>query len=870
MKRNKERPPAFAAWILSRITRGEDRLSIRSDFSEIYEELASEEESFKARQWYWAQVLRSIPLLILNHFFWRFIMFKNYLKITFRNIKRHKTFSIINITGLVIGMACFVLIILYVGYEASYDAFHENSDRIFRVAYQTSGEMYMGKDTGARSVAALAPTLIEEYPEVEFATRFKPIDRLLLSREEESFYETGLFADEYFFDVFSFQLIRGNKKGILEKPESIVISSRLAEKFFGNKDPIGRMLNCSLGRLEIAGIVENVPENSHIQFDWLIPFISQYSAEERASQFQWWGNHNHYTYCLLQEKSAKIDLENKLAVNMNKKFKDFGWDDMSRQTYFLQPLESIHLRSHLNGEFSVNNSITLIRLFSSIAAFILLIACINTMNLSSARAAKRMKEIGIRKVVGGRQHQLFLQFIGESIFLSVLSLFAAMGLVYVLLPGFNRFIERNIPFKSVIEWPSILGLLAVMFVSGILSGIYPAGLLSSLKPVSALKGKTDLTTKGGSLRNMLVVFQFGMTIILMVASFVIFLQIRYVKEKSLGYNREHVVVIRMTDPGVRKNYSTFRNLIVQNPNVQGITTSNSLPTHIISSTSGKSETEDGDIEELSSLSWTGADFEFFDVFQMEIVKGRPFSREFGTDENDAVIVNETFVRKANWTNPIGKKFQFWGNRERVVVGVVKDFHFQSLHQDMKPLFILCQPYNYYFYARVRSENIPATLEYFRETYERFKIRYPFEYFFLDENFNRMYASEQKLGQMLISFSGLAIFIACLGIFGLASYTAERRTKEIGIRKVLGASVTRIMLLLSTGFTKWIVFANLISWPVAYYAMYRWLQNFAYRIDINIWVFILSGTIALFIAQLTVGYQTIKAATANPVDSLRYE
>ena len=801
---------------------------------------------------------------------WRFIMLKNYLKITLRNIKRHKTFSIINITGLVTGMTFFILIMLYVEYEVSYDTFHEHSDRIFRVAYQNTGEMYMGKDAGAMSVAALAPSLTEEYPEVQFATRFKPIDHLLLSREEESFYETGLFADEYFFAVFSFQLIRGDKKGILEKPESIIISTQLAEKFFGNEDPIGKMLHCSLGHFEIAGIVENVPENSHIQFDWLIPFISQYSAEERVSQFQWWGNHNHYTYCLLQDKSAKIDLEKKLAVLMNKKFKDFGWDDMSNQTYFLQPLESIHLRSHLNGEFSMNNSITLIRLFSSIAAFILLIACINTMNLSSAQAAKRMKEIGIRKVVGGRQHQLFWQFIGEFIFFSALSLFVAMGLVYVLLPGFNRFVERNIPFNSVIEWPFILGLPAIMVVSGMLSGIYPAVVLSSFKPVIVLKGKTGLTAKGTSLRNILVTFQFSITIVLMILSFLIFRQIKYIQEKPLGYLREHVVVMGMADPGVRENFSAFRNLILQNPNVRGITTSNHLPTYVKSSVSGKAEREDGSMEEHSALSWLYADFNFFDVFQMEIVKGRHFSEAFGTDRNDAVIVNETFVREANWVHPIGKKIQLWGNRERVVVGVVKDFHFHSLHLDMKPLFILCRPDNYYLHVRIGSANIPSTLDYFRETYDRFKIRYPFEYFFLDDNFNQMYSSERKLGQMLVSFSGLTIFIACLGIFGLASYSAERRTKEIGIRKVLGASVTRIIFLLSTGFTKWIIFANLISWPIAYYAMYRWLQNFAYRININIWIFILSGTIALFIALLTVSYQTVKAATANPVDSLRYE
>jgi putative ABC transport system permease protein len=492
------------------------------------------------------------------------------------------------------------------------------------------------------------------------------------------------------------------------------------------------------------------------------------------------------------------------------------------------------------------------------------------MNLSSAYAAKRMKEIGIRKVVGGQRYQLFWQFTGESLLFSTWSLFSAVGLVYLLLPGFNRFVERSIEFGAVIESPFVLSMLAVSVVGGLLAGIYPAVVLSSIKPVHSLKGKTGITGKGGSFRNLLIMFQFSITIVLIISSLVIFLQIRYIQERPLGYDREHVVVMRLTDPGIRRNFKAFKNTILQSPKVTDVTTSHKPPTQVGNVWGGgKHKTDEGTIMKLiSHLFWT--DFNFMDFYQMEIVKGRSFSAAYGTDQDDAVIVNETFVKALNWSNPIGKTIQIWNKEEKVVVGVVKDFHFQSMHSEVKPILIFCQPDNNYFHIRIRSDNIPETLEYLRKTYEGYRIRYPFEYFFLDDNFNQMYNSEQKLGQMLVSFSGLAIFIACLGIFGLASFTAERRTKEIGIRKVLGASVPRIIFLLSEGFSKWVIIANLISWPVAYYAMHKWLQSFAYRIDLGIGIFILSGVAALCIALLTVSFQTIKAATANPVDSLRYE
>jgi len=870
MKNRKKSPPRIARWIISRLSVYEKEHALADAIEAEYFNIRDRHGAILSWIWYWFCTFGTLFHYLKLSLLWSVIMFKNYLKITLRNIKRHKTFSFINITGLIIGLVCFILIMLYIRYEMSYDAFHENSDRIFRVTFQDPGSMYMGQDSWAVTSAALAPTMMEEFPEVTYATRFDSINRLLLTKGEKSFYERGLYADEHFFDVFSFQLITSDKKSVLDDPESIIISSRLAKKFFGSDDPLGQTLNCSLGDLEIVGIVEDSPETSHIQFDCLIPFMKIQSSIETGEnvRYYWWGNSNFYTYCVLKNESDIGALEKKIVAHMNKKYEDFGWNDMSYR-YFLQPLESIHLKSHLNHELSVNNSDKLIRLLSFIVAFILLIACVNYMNLSSAYASKRMKEIGIRKVVGGHRSQLFRQFAGESLLISIFSLFLAVGVVYLVLPWFNRFVGKNLAFGAVTEWSFVLSMLAVIVMTGLLSGVYPAAVLSSFKPAMALKGKTGLTAKGGRFRNLLVTFQFAITIILIISSLVIFLQIKSIRERPLGYNREYVVTIPMTDPGVRKNLKAFKNSLLRHPQVIEITTSSQLPTQILNSCAARSNTDDGMIIELGT-SHLMVDFNFLELFQMDIVEGRNFSEQYGTDQNDAIIVNETFVQKLNWKNPLGKRVQFWGDLEKSVVGVVKDFHFLSMHHEMKPLFIQCRPDNYYFHARIRSDNIAATLDHIRETYDRFKIRYPFEFFFLNDNFNQMYASERKLGQTLGIFSGLAVFIACLGIFGLASFAAEHRTKEIGIRKVLGASVPGIFLLLSRGFTKWVVLANLIAWPVAYYFMNKWLQNFAYRINLTIVIFILSGLAALCIAFFTASFQTIKAATANPVESLRYE
>ncbi|MBN1273428.1 MAG: ABC transporter permease [Candidatus Aminicenantes bacterium] len=866
-------PPRLAEWLMKHLAWPEDREAIVDNLKEEYENRVLEQGKWSARLWFRLHVLRSVVPFISFEWKWSLAMIKNDLKIALRILRKQKIFSVINTAGLVVGFTCFLLIFLYVRYEKSFDTFHENSERIFRVATQDPGNTAKDLDTWATSNAALAPSLMENYPEVEVATRFSRKSSLLLSKGDKSFNETGIFADEYFFDVFSFKLMEGHKDKILDDPLSIVISLHVAEKFFGKTKPIGQTLNCPFGDLKVTGVMEKIQEKSHIQCDWLISFKQVkdriLNGQSRNPRFFWAGALSYFTYCVLRNESDKEIVEQKITALENKKYEDFGWDRM-RYKFHLQPLTSIHLHSHLNSEFSANNSNKLILLFSAVAVFVLFIACINSMNLTSTQAAKRMKEIGIRKIVGGRRGQIFRQFTVESFLLILLSLLLSLGIARFLLPGFSRFFERTILFSAVFDGPILLGLAAVFIVSGILTGFYPAVVLSSCNAVKTLKGKAGMFQKGAGMRNVLVVLQFSITVALMISSVAMMHQIRYIHEKPIGYDREHVVVTQMTDSAGNQGYEAFRNAVLQNTHVIDVTTSENLPTQISNTWAGGSFlSDDGVMVEFpTELLWT--DFNFLDFYRMDLLKGRTFSEAHGTDPSNAVILNETFIKKAGWKNPVGKRIKLMGNMEREVVGVVKDFHFQSMYQTIKPIILFCRPVNRYIQIRIKSEQIPKTIEYLQKTYRRLTGGQPFDYFFLDDNFNRMYTSEQKMGKILVSFAILAIFIACLGIFGLASNTAERRTKEIGIRKALGASSSEIFILITRIFTKWVVIANLIAWPVAYIAVSKWLQNFAYRIHLTIWPFIFSGLTALLIAFFTASFQTVKAAAADPVDSLRYE
>ncbi len=621
----------------------------------------------------------------------------------------------------------------------------------------------------------------------------------------------------------------------------------------------------------VSGVIEDVPENSHIQFDWVIPFARQFRSEDRDRVLSKWNWDNFHTLLLLNENSSIPVVESKMKAVTDKAYAETEWEVRKHFRNFLQPLNKVHTTSGYRYELTDTADIKTIQLFVIIAFFILIIACINAMNLTTAFASKRAKEINVRKTLGGQRFQLFWQFTGESLFVSFMAFLFAFGLVWMLLPEFNQFVGRQLSLGNLLSLPVLTSLLTIIFVSGFMSGLYPAITLSAMKPLQSVKQGISPHRKGLTVRNGLVLFQFSITILLIIASLVIFRQIQFIRNTNLGFDREQIVVMNRADSGIRENLEAFKNAALQNPLITDVTTSSQLPTSIGSATGVDFLTDSGD-EKQVHYQWIGVDYNFFDVLNMEIVEGRSFSKEFATDAEGGVIVNEKFVEEMGWENPIGKRIPalWYRSVEGEIVGVVKNFHARSLRSDIKPVALECRPNSYYIYFRLRSENISESMAHLEKVYDQFKAKHPFDTFFLDDQFNRMYRSEQKLGSMIVVFSLLAIIIACLGIFGLAAFSAERRTKEIGIRKTLGASVPSLLMMISKDFTRWVLMANFLAWPIAYYAMQRWLSNYAYRAKLGIDIFILAACLALVIALLSVGYQSIKVALANPVRSLKYE
>jgi putative ABC transport system permease protein len=867
--------PKIPMWLIRRLFRCENRDEYAGDIEEEFADIQSMRGRRKALMWIWNYAVLGIPRGLYSFYVWRLTMFKNYFKITFRNIRKYKGFSLINFTGLVIGLTFFVLIMLFVLNELSYDSMHTEGDRIHRVVFQSSrGGM---EKPCAVTPAPLASKLMNELPEVALATKIWPSDRLLLTRDTRSFFERGLYADEHFLNVFSFPLLKGDRALALKDLDSIVISRRLAQKFFPGVDPIGKTLSHQSGDLIVTGVAADVPENSHIQFDWIIPFERSFSPEEREERMNRWNLDNYYTYVMLKEDASPDDFKDKTNTLMSAHYMALksstgkGWWELrAGLEHFLQPLKSIHLKSNIQYEFSANGDIRLIRLFIIIAVFILIIACINAVNLSTAMAAKRTKEIGIRKVVGAIRRQLVQQFMGESFIITFISLTLTVGLVYLLLPGFSRLMDRTLLFDQLGNRLFILGLPLVGILTGFAAGLYPALFLTSFQPVTVLGRRAGLRQGRNYARNSLVVFQFAITIALVISSTVIFSQIRFIKNRNLGYNREQIVVLRGSDPGLQKNYKAFKNILLENPQVMSFSTANQLPTNISWAGGIPIPNDEGELVRLHSY-FLRVDYEFLDVLGMELAAGRNFAREYGTDVSEAVIINEAYLNKMGWEQPLGKRLHILNSeQEHEIIGVVKNFHFHSLRQEITPLVISLQPDSFYTFLRIRPEKIPETIGFIGETYDRFKIRYPFEYFFLADQFNRIYRSEEKLSRIILLFSGLTCFIACLGIFGLSMSRAQKRTKEIGIRKVLGATGVEIAGLLTKDFLKLVLAANIFAWPLAFFAMHSWLQGFSYRIGLGLKFFLLSSLITIIIALLATAYQSIKAALSDPTRSLRYE
>ena len=849
-------------------------LEFTDDLNEAYQALVESDGRRKARLWYWFRVLESLPSLLSDLIYWRFIMWKNYLKTTLRNFKRQKTQSTINILGLAIGLTCCILIILFVRDELSFDKFHENHDRIYRVTRR-----WLNED-GAVSLhlgfvaPPIGPLLKNDFPEIEHAVRMIGTGGMLVSHGDTYFEEDRFFfAEENVFEVFSLNIIKGDPATALTDPLTVVITEEMAQKYFGSDDPIGSTMRVEAqgqaADLKVTGVIEPLPHNSHFHADFLASFKT-YEAIVGDEEMQSWVSNNYATYLLLEENYDS----NVLKEQLNPFIDRHMGEEMSQQTQLvLQPLTDIHLHSHLDSEIESNSDITYVYLFSVIAFFVLMIAVINFMNLSTARSSHRAKEVGLRKVVGANRSQLIKQFLSESLLTAFAGLTVALILVKLLLPRFNQFISREMVLNLTENMALFAGLIVVAVIVGIVSGLYPAIFLSGFQPSTVLKGSKEQRCKKLSLRTVLVVFQFAISIVLIICVGVVTSQLKYIRNINLGFDEEQIVVLP-SSPKISSQLESVKTQLYENQNIISVSAAKRVPSgRLLDSSSARVVRGEKSEPVNFMIALLRVDNDYIPTFGMELAAGRNFSKEMPTDATNAFILNETAIREIGWASSqeaIGKEFGY-GRQEGYIIGIVKDFHFESIHHTIAPIVMVLSSHSLNQVAvRISPNDIPGTMAFLQGKWQEFRPNYPFSYYFVNERFDQQYRSENKLLQLFGYFAFLAIFIACLGLFGLALYTAEQSIKEIGIRKVLGASVSSIVVLFSKEFSRWVLFANIIGWPVAYFAMTKWLANFAYRTSLNLWTFFLAGALALFIALITVSYHSVKAAVADPVKALRYE
>jgi putative ABC transport system permease protein len=793
-------------------------------------------------------------------------MLKNYFKIAFRNLWRHKIFSSINIMGLAVGMTACFLIFLYVRFELSYDSFHKNADRIYRIVadIKTPTEV-INTD---RPAWAVPPNVKEEFPEVESFVRIAD-DEVLVRKGDKSFQEeNAAWADSSFFHVFDFRLLKGNPQTALKNQFSIVLSEYAAKKYFGKEDPIGQTLLITGDAFpaKVTGVMKDMPENSQVKVDMLLSMTTRTQKFDSAADRQW-GSYWPHAYLLLRPGTNATALQKKLPAFLEKRNGTNMKESQMYPTLFLEPLKDVYLYSTRSGPKQGN--ITNVYIFSIVAIFILLIACINFINLTTARSAERAKEVGIRKVVGAAKVQLTKQFIGESVIICLIAFLLAVLFSWLLLPLFNQ-LSGKIISHSIFE--NIRYLVILFFAAiaiGFLAGVYPALVLSSFKPVIVLKGKFATGTRGNLLRKALVVSQFTISIGLIIATIIVYNQMQYMRNRDLGFSKDQIMVM---DTYGDKGKDAFKQVLTGIPTVKSVAMSSSVPGGGNPGAYSEIENIKGDLQ-VANLDLYFVDFDYINQFKIKMVAGRSFSKEFGTDTTQAMVLNEAAVKMFGYTSPqqaIGKRFKQWG-REGKIIGVMKDFHFRSLQQPIKPLTMRIEPEgNNLVSVNVSAANLPATIASIEKKWKELIPKRPFSYYFLDEFFDRQYRSEERFGKLFLNFAVLAIFISCLGLLGLASHSTIQRTKEIGIRKVLGASTSTIVNLLSIDFLKLVAISSLIAFPLAWFTMHKWLQDFAYRTGVSWWIFVIAGILATLIALFTISFQAIRAAVANPVKSLRSE
>lgn len=797
----------------------------------------------------------------------------NYLKTTFRTFRRNFTFSIINITGLAIGIACCILISMFISYEYSFDSFHSKKDQIYRINKVVTEQTSATEELHALTSGPMGLQMKLEFPEVEEVVRVRNwFNEVLVSHEEKHIsVKDFVFVDSTFFKVFDFELISGNPNLALSQPLSVILSEEMSQIFFGTENPMGKTLT-GLNGLDytVTGVIENAPENSHLQYDIL---ASWSSVNPGALDFSWmssrWFPQSIYTYLVLKENTNQDVLEGKFPEFMERNFPERA----GVYQLYLQPFNDIYLYSSklLWIEPFKSGNATNLKVFSLVAIFILLIACINFMNLSIAQTTKRAKEVGVRKVLGASRGQLGVQFLGETLLYSILAFALSLGLVLISKP-FLAFINLDDVFLSLSNNLDVISLILVCTVlAGLLSGLYPSAILSAFKPVVVLYNKSSNKSRGTSLRQVLVVTQFSLSICLMIGTFVINKQLDFAGKKDLGFNKDQVLVLQIGDTEISNQGEAFKNELLKNSSIVSVTGSNSHPGSTFMSYGIRPEGLEGSDNDWVSSVLLVDDFDLLDTYGFEIESGRYFNPQLSTDSSRSIVINEALAQSLGWDDPVGKRLDVPGDiEEGTVIGVIKNFHTQSFHRAIDPLVIFFDQRWGELSVKISPQNTQEALGFISGKWSEFESKRPFEYEFIDQAFSKLYAEERRTRNLLTAFSGLAILVSCFGLFGLSIFAANERIKEIGIRKVLGSSLSSIILLLSKDFLKLVLIALLIAAPFSYYFAHTWLQEFVYRTEIGTWPFLLAGLIAGSLAFLTIAWQSIRAALANPVHSLKSE
>jgi putative ABC transport system permease protein len=888
MSRDPERLSRLARRAVAAVLGRGEHFAVVGDLEELYAGIAQERGTLQAQAWLWGQIVRSLPAYLTHLVYWSSVMIKNYFVTALRTIKKQKVFTFINVLGLAIGMAACLLALLYIRDELSYDTYNIKADRIHRVAARVVQQGQEFNISGA--CAPLARHLIDNYPEVEDAVRMRQGDGIRVKAGEASFRETKVvYSEPSFFNIFTIPLLQGDPETALAARRSLVLSRTTAAKYFGKADPVGKtVLIDGAEEWAVTGVFEDIPRTSHFHFDVIRSFASL-EVEKDPLEGSWM-SFNYQTYILFREGASARDLAGKLdSVIMSrlapevKQMMGISVEDFLKRSGMqienrLQPLRDIHLRAGDGmSEFEANGDIKSLALFSAVSLFILLLAAVNFVNLATARSSGRAKEVGVRKVLGSLRRDLVGQFLLESLVFSLIALFFAVLLVRLALPVFNQLSGKSME-ASLLATPGMAAAaLGLVLLIALLAGAYPAFFIAAFRPAPILKGEQRAIFGGGLLRRALVVFQFAVSAVLIVGTLVVFRQLRYIQSEKVGFNRDQVLV--MDNVGLLgAKAEAFKEEMLAHPRVVKASLSSYLPVPSARNVIIVAAENDPDGRNAPPVAFWTVDHDYIETLEMNLVAGRNFSRELATDA-EAVILNEAAVRKFQFDAPLGKRvvhYDFGPDRQGFVqkalsvVGVVQDFNFESLRKAVDPLVLRLGSSPGKLILRIRAGDLEETIDALRRKWAAFAPAEPFEYFFLDDRFNRMYESELRTGRVLRSFAGLAVLIGCLGLFGLAAFSAAKRTREIGIHKVFGATVPDVLKLLVREYVLLIVAANVVAWPIAFLMMSAWLRDFAYRTGVGWAGFVGTGLATLVLAVLTVGFQAVKAASASPAETLKYE